>query len=102
VDFEEYTGVQSSGCQKVDEPDLKSELSRRDVVAIMIRLEFFECETFAGYKELNHVRSVQTNHVRGRTSSELSTLPGEPVDNRVCILPLRWHLETAALRNRDF
>jgi len=63
VNFEEYTG-----CQKVDEPDLKSELSRRDVVAIMIRLEFFERDTFAGYKELNHVRSVQTNHVRGRTT----------------------------------
>ena len=56
MNFEEYTG-----CQKVDEPDLKSELSRRDVVAIMIRLEFFERETFAGHKELNHVRSVQTN-----------------------------------------
>jgi hypothetical protein len=56
VNFEEYTG-----CQKVDEPDLKSELSRRDVLAIMIRLEFFERETFAGHKELNHVRSVQTN-----------------------------------------
>ena len=34
----------------------------------MIRLEFFERETFAGHKELNHVRSVQTNCIRGRTT----------------------------------
>jgi hypothetical protein len=82
VNFEEYTG-----CQKVDEPDLKSELSRRDVVAIMIRLEFFERETFAGHKELNHVRSVQTNQSEEELASELSTLPEERADNLLCIPP---------------
>ena len=89
VNFEEYTE-----CQKVDEPDLKSELSRRDVVAIMIRLEFFERETFAGHKELNHVRSVQTNQSEEELDSELSTLPREPVGNRSCSFLLRSHLET--------
>ena len=82
MNFEEYTG-----CQKVDEPDLKSELSRPDVVAIMIRLEFFERETFAGYKELNHVRSVQTNQSEEEPASELSTLPEERADNLLCIPP---------------
>ena len=97
MNFEEYTG-----CQKVDEPDLKSESSRHDVVAIMIRLKFFECETFAGHKELNHVRSVQTHQSEEELASELSTLPGEPVSNRSCSLLSRSHLETVALRSRGF
>ena len=81
MNFEEYTG-----CQKVDEPDLKSESSRHDVVAIMIRLEFFERETFARHKELNHVRSVQTHQSEEELASELSTLPEERAGNRFCIL----------------
>ena len=53
----------------------------------MIRLEFFERETFAGHKELNHVRSVQTNQSEEELASELSTMPEERADNRFCILP---------------
>ena len=56
------------------------------LVAIMIRLEFFERETFAGHKELNHVRSVQTHQSEEELASELSTLPEERAGNRFCIL----------------